>query len=182
MGLFYIVTEDSNETFEMAVTDNVSVTGNTKISDYKTEDRTVVSDNAVAYNQIISYNGIITSIDSIGTNPKSLTKPEEYLESLESVRKSKGFITCWIDNNLNPISNCLIEKLEFNKTKDEGLTSWKVSLICKQIRVTEAASQTRVPAPASKDSTSSQQDSGNATTKQEDTPISQGGFLSIFGG
>ena len=167
MGLFYIVTEESNEMFEMSVTESVSVTGSTRISDSKTEDKTVVSDNAVAYNQIISYNGMVTSIESIGANPRALSSPEEYIESLEKVRTDRKFVTCWIDSALNPISDCLIEKLDFTKTMEEGITSWKVSLVCKKIRVVEEASSTTVPKPASKDTTSQKADAGNATTKQE---------------
>lgn len=181
MGLFYIISEDSNEMFEMAVTESVSVTGDTRVSSSKTEDRTVVSDNAVAYNQIISYNGTITSIDSIGTNPRALTKPEEYLESLELIRKDRGFVTCFIDSNLNPITNCLIEKFNFDKTLDEGLTSWKVSISCKQVRVTTEASSTTVPRPDTRDPTADTQNAGNATTKQEnDSALNTGGFLDFL--
>lgn len=165
MGWFYITVEDTAEIYELSVTDNIKVSGDTKISSNKTEARTVVSDNAVAYNQVISYNGIISSIRSIGAKSGSLSTAEDYLEGLESVRKGKLFITCNLDDRLDPINNCLIEKLSFSKSESEGRSSWRVELTCKQIRTTEAAEETRIPAPVSKDTTSETEDGGNAPTQ-----------------
>lgn len=171
MGWFYIVDQESNEIYEMAVTKEVKVSGRTKISSEKTEDKTVVSDNAVAFNPNISYNGVISSITSIGVNPRSLSTPDEYIESLEKVRTSRKLVTCHIDNKLNPIEDCVIEDFTFQKSEREGVSSWKINLVCQQIRVTTGATSTRIPSPATKDATESKVDAGNATTKQVEKPI-----------
>lgn len=181
MGWFYVTIDETNELYELGVTDTVKVSASSKISSEKTEDKQVVSDNAVAYNPTISYNGIVSSIKSIGTNPRSLTSPEDYLEGIESARKDKKFVTCNIDDNLNSIGNCLIKDFDYIKTESEGRSSWKVSLVLQQVRTTEAAASTRIPAPTNKDTTSSQNNAGNATTKQQNLgeEVTKGGFLNI---
>ena len=181
MGWFYVTIEETNELYELAVTNSIDVSANSKISSEKTENKNVVSDNVVAYNPTISYNGIVSSIKSIGTNPRSLSTPEDYLEGIELARKTKKFVTCNIDASLNPIDNCQIKDFKYTKTEAEGKSSWKVSLVLQQVRTTVTATSTRIPTPAAKDITSEQNNAGNATTKQVDLgeAIPQGGILNI---
>lgn len=200
------VGDTDGEVYELSVTTSVNVSGENINTKRKTESREVITDNSVVMNREITYNGIITSIrrsdQGAGANnfgisavkrlfddPKdsNFKDPKTFLEGLEKVRDDTEFVTCFLSNDLTPISNCLIDRLSYVKDNEGGTTSWRVSLKLSESRLTERAKETSIPAPEVKDVTSKKSDSGNAITDSisagaltTTAPVS--GIKSFFGG
>lgn len=174
------------EVYELSVTTEARVSARNTISKYKTESRDVITENAVVNNREITYNGIITSIrrtdqgtggDSFNVagavldffdigGDSNFKDPRTFLEGLDQVRKDRSFVTCFLPNNLTPISNCLIEYLEYTKDQSGGLTSWNVNIRLYEARLTQRAVETTIPAPVATGNTEPRQDAGNATVEE----------------
>ncbi len=174
---FRIVTED-NVVYQLTLTSDVTVEETSKISSKKVQDNSVITDNVVAYNKKVSYNGIVTSVERLDQD--EYKDPFEYLENLSLVRSNKNIVVCFLDDLLNPITNCVIEKLSYTKGKNEGLTSWRVNLVLQQIRLSDELTSTTItaPNPEYKDPTSNSENAGNATTGS--SPLTTTGIEKLF--
>lgn len=171
MGVFYITVQDTGERYELSTTTAINVSEESKISSHKVETREIISTNAVAYNKEISYNGVISNIRRVDQNTNK--DVAEYLEGLSNIRTSKLFVTCNIDDRLNPITDCLIQSLSANKTTRDGLSTWTVAIKLKQVRLSNQASVTRVPVPKLPDTTEKEKNLGNSSTKEVPEPLTE---------
>lgn len=182
------VGDTDGEVYELSVTTNVTVTEESINTKHKVESREVITDNSVVMNREITYNGLITSIrrsdqgagannfgisaiQRLFDNPtdSNFKDPKTYLEGLAQVRRDSEFVTCFLANELTPISNCLIDRFTYVKDQEGGLTTWRVSIKLSETRLTTRAVETSIPAPSASDVTGSTTDAGNATTEALNT-------------
>ena len=207
---FRIQVGSGGDIYELAVTTEVKVSAKNSITSHKTESKEVITSNAVVFNKEISYNGKISTIRRVDQAPSNFSlggpiqvlktlisdtvagfiglerennyrTPKDYLEGLDKVRQSREFVTCFLTNDLNPISNCLIEHFEYTKDQNGGLSCWNVNLRLKEVRLTTKATETTVPRPATKDATTDETDNGNAATEEDTSLITTGVLGDLFG-
>ena len=207
---FRIQVGNNGDIYELAVTTEVKVSAKNSITSHKTESKEVITSNAVVFNKEISYNGKISTIRRVDQAPTGFSlggtiqvlktviadavagffgferennyrTPKDYLEGLDKVRQDREFVTCFLTNDLNPISNCLIESFEYTKDQQGGLSCWNVNLKLKEVRLTTKATETTIPRPATADATAEESDNGNAATV-EDKSLATTIGLGAFGG
>lgn len=210
---FRIQVGNGGDIYELAVTTEVKVSTKNSITTHKTESKEVITSNAVVFNKEISYNGRISTIRRVDQSPTGFSlggpiqnlktiiadtvagfyglerdnnyrTPKDYLEGLDKVRQDREFVTCFLTNDLNPITNCLIEHFEYTKDQNGGLSCWNVNLRLKEVRLTTKASESTIAAPAVADATSEETDNGNATTEVDNSLSTTIGvdLLNPFGG
>lgn len=178
MAVFYIKTK-SGDVYELTATTDVSFSHRSSNTKFPVEAGYSVTDHSTIENTTLNLSGVITEV--VQLNKQSPQRGiKDYIEGLNTLRKSKELFTVFLDNKLQPFKNCLFTEISGDKGIQEGLGSWRIRLGIEQIRVTSKASASIVEventtqsssdsnaSDATKDATGSTKDEGNKPTREK---------------
>lgn len=162
MAVFYIKTK-SGDVYELTATTDVSFSHRSSNTKFPVEAGYSVTDHSTIENTTLNMSGVITEV--VQLNKQSPQRGiKDYVEGLNTLRKSKELFTVFLDNKLQPFKNCLFTEISGDKGVQEGLGSWRIRLGIEQIRVTSKATQSVVEVEnAPSKETSSDSNASDAT-------------------
>lgn len=178
MAVFYIKTK-SGDVYELTATTDVSFSHRSSNTKFPVEAGYSVTDHSTIENTTLNLSGVITEV--VQLNKQSPQRGiKDYIEGLNTLRKSKELFTVFLDNKLQPFKNCLFTEISGDKGVQEGLGSWRIRLGIEQIRVTSKASASIVEventtqsssdsnaSDTAKDTTGATKDEGNKPTREK---------------
>ncbi len=161
---FYDPTGDAEDVYSLSATTDIKLTYPAKITSSAVEDGSSLADNTFLDPATATFTGVITSVGKVGA--EGTLVPPAWLDAVRQLRRSKKPLTMVAHTEL--LQNCLIGNLELSKTKEEGLSGWKISISFKEIRLSERARLVYIKEPktAVKDKTGDKKASSNTPTKQ----------------
>lgn len=150
MAVFYIKTKN-NDVYELTATTDVTFSHRNTNTKYPVESGASITDHVIVENSTFTLSGVITEV--VNLNKSSPQKGiREYIEGLDTLRKSKQPFTVFLDNKLKPYKNCLFTEFSGSKGVMEGLGSWRLNLSIEQVRFVDKATSSLVQiAPTSEE-------------------------------
>jgi hypothetical protein len=160
MAVFYIKTK-AGDVFELTATTDVGFQHRNTNTKFPVESGASVTDHSVVENSTFTLSGVITEVVNLTKNsPQKGIK--DYIQGLDTLRKSRELFTVFLDNRLSPYKNCLFTDFSGQKGVVEGLGSWRISMSIEQIKIVDKAKASLVQvAGETTDST----DNASASTK-----------------
>ena len=138
------------------------------------ENGSTVSDHYKLNNKRISFSGIISDfklhgVDQIGIDPVgelSTLTPADFVSEVESLMKARQSFTVYLDEDFNPIPDCVITSFDPSRTVQVG-KGLRVAFSIEQLTISERARLTTIEVPAEvfEADGSETQDQGQQSTK-----------------